>query len=181
MQKDKTAVRAGCLWIIKGLHWKLLTIRRNLKLPIKPTQPRWKFLCGNAICLYSVNDLDLSQVCVLHFHDPLTTFSHKNHTFFHQPILSPSLMTALRRHFCRRQTHCCKHNALPVWSAYLAKRCWCAECWGTLGWKALDKYKAWIYINSNTRHGISNKINCHLTQGWETERSAKAQVCNTSP
>lgn len=88
-------------------------------------------------------------------------------------------MTALRGHFCRRQTHCCKHNALPVWSAYLTKRCWRTDCWGTRGWKALDKYKVWIYINSNTRHGISTKINCHLTHGWETERDLPRPRCAT--
>lgn len=116
------------------------------------------------------------------FYSPMThsTLSHKRIFFFHQPKLPTSLVKALRRHFCQ-EIYCCKHDALPVWSAYLAKRCWCTECWGSLGWKALDKYKAWIYINSNTRHAISTKINCCLTQGLEAESDLPRPRCVTLP
>lgn len=48
MQKDNTSVRTNRMLVNKSLHWKSLTIRRSLELPIKPIQPS-RFICGNAV------------------------------------------------------------------------------------------------------------------------------------
>lgn len=120
----------------------------------------------------------LSQVYVLQSHDPHTILSAIKENFFHLPKLSTSLVRTLRRQFCQ-EIYCWTHTAFPVWSAFLAKTCRRADCWGILGWKALDKFKAWIYINSSTRHDTSTKINCHLTQGWEAESDLPKPRCVT--
>lgn len=97
-----------------------------------------------------------------------SNFSHRWKTFFHHPLVLWQLLWGdILLH-----TQCSPCQICLPFKEVLNTQ-------SVGGWKALDKYKAWIHINSNTRHDISTKINCHLTQCWEAESDLPRLRCVT--
>lgn len=161
----------------KSLQWKSVIIR-SLKLANQAKLTTLKV--GNSTCLQTINDLGLAQVYVLQSHDPLTVLWAIKEFFFSISPNYPLVLWRLWEGTCARR-YIVANMMLSLSDLPTLQRGADAQCWGILGWKALDKYKAWIYINSNTRHAISTKINCCLTQGLEAESDLPRPRCVTLP